>query len=509
MSQEPAKNIHAQAADTTPSQTDKLTSEFDIALNKVVGTAVLAILGLTLATTICHFLMIFIRFVEGDHSQGSNLEQRAEDAIASAELILSFLQGGSVLLAVAIGAAALYGYRNSHDSRKEIKEELSKFEEARKETEKELSKFEATRLQNEKAISVLDERLQESQELADKIEKDYRQDRETFGTMKDEQEKIFQNFTYILQAITEINLGNKKLAYKYLYNVIENTSDPTAHVLYLAGALEIQDAENKEDGTKKLQQALDKDRDSLSIQGALGVALRRKALKYPAKSAEREGLLYKALGFLLTALAQNFYLIDLQNESFWGPVAGTYRDLGNLPRAIEAYQKAQRVTPYSSYPFGNLYLLYLQTNELDKAKEMAKKTIDLAERELEKEPYGYYQRMDIAMAYTAFLDEGSSDKNKRKDTKDKLYQALNVKPNASTLKVSLGGWERLRDAYPQNWKLARRYTKAVISQLKARISQKEAEEREQDAKDNQETKQALAETQAAQKALEDKQDGAS
>jgi tetratricopeptide (TPR) repeat protein len=411
----------------------------------------MAVLILTIATALgrVYLLASASRELNSDDPAALALI-RAQDALASAELILSFLEGGSVLLALALGAAALYGYRSTQDLRRDLKEELDRFEALRNE------------------ISSYREDLQKLSRL-DKMEQEQKQ----------EVRALLKNFNDLLRASEEVNLGNAPLAYKHLEKVFHRDKErgeatPNLQALYLAGALELQFVPSPDHGEAKLRQALSQDPDSSSIQGALGVALRRQALKPKANPAERNRLFHEALGYLLSALKQNFYLVDLQNESFWGPVAGTYRDMGNIPEAIGAYENARKVTPFSSYPMGNLYPLYLQTHEVDKAKLMAEETIRLAERELEKEPTAYYPRMDIAMAHTAFLHEGGPAEEKW--ARQKLQDALDVGPTAANVRVTLGGWQRLLGAYPKAWTEAIAYTKAVIAELEALLAQKEADE---------------------------------
>ncbi|MBZ0308963.1 MAG: hypothetical protein K8I82_23060 [Anaerolineae bacterium] len=381
---------------------------------------------------------------------------RANESAEMAGTILSFLEGASVLVALALGAAAIFGFQNSRELREDIQEERDKIE-------VELGKFDDLWKQIEPhkdTLTTLDDQL---------------------AAFKNTQQSIQDSFGDLLQASQELSLKNYREAYHYAQRVLERSSDNIL-ALYIAGWLETQYIPGTlESACQRFEQAISIDPASPSIKAAYGVALRRMALAARDEN-DRRSLIDQSLGKLLDALGNNPNLIDLNRESFWGPVGGNYRDKNQLDPAIEAYERALNVTPGSSYPMGNLGALYLlkaknaSSKEFrDKALEAFRLTAVASEGELRFNPNDYFVLMDLAMSYTEMAEENNKNYD---EAHHYLTQALSEDIGATPgmLRVSLGGWRRLLEACPEEWEQVRQAIVEAIQAIEKVIEERQTPE---------------------------------
>jgi tetratricopeptide (TPR) repeat protein len=367
---------------------------------------------------------------------------RAKEAISSAELILGFIEPASVLVALALGAAALYGVRNADDLRKTIEEKTIALDEAMQEI---------NRLVKQEGL------VRRLEQLPDEMERRFKLMQDDFDFALGAVAPVISD---LMMANQELNLRNYEEAHKLVLNVLEKQPN-NIQALYIAGWLElqyIQNGELLEEGLARLKSALQSE--VPSIIAAYGVGLRRKAAKAP-QGEQRNRLFLQAEGEILRALGHNPNLVDLNLESFWGPIGGIRRDTGRLDLAIEAYRKALEVTPGSSYPQGNLANLLMQ-----KAKETEdnallhtslvafRETADAARAELAIRPNDYYLLMDMAMSHSVL---GYEDEKHFETARRYLGFALAKNPPLELLRVSLRGWERLLAHIPEtpDWEAVR------------------------------------------------------
>src|SRR5574341_646453 len=106
-------------------------------LNKFFSTLILGALILLLALmALTYLLPLYDRFkskadeqvdftpseeaIQQVWEEAQAASQRADEATQSAALLLSFLEGASVLVALALGGAAIYGFRNSNETQRKI-----------------------------------------------------------------------------------------------------------------------------------------------------------------------------------------------------------------------------------------------------------------------------------------------------------------------------------------------------------------------------------------------------
>lgn len=399
--------------------------------------------------------------------------ERAEDSVNSVDLLLSFLEGASVLIAVALGAAAFYGIRQSNQLRTELIDEYNLLrDQIRREQLAERKKVE--------------ERLEELQHQREEMERfrdlviNYEPQFRTLDSMielrtelhnkSNDLRQTIDNVSKLLQADQEFRVRNHREAHRFITDVLQHDPDnPLA--LYMAGWVETHYIGGEEDrGLVRLQQLLELDPHWPSANAAYGVALRRKAMR--ATPIDRD-MLEEAQGYIRIALGRNRRLVDYNQESFWGPLGGLLRDMGDIDGAIEAYRSALRVTPGSSYPQGNLATLLLQKAQQDnnreqEALEAFRHTIELANGELASRPNDYFLLMDLAQAYSVL---GRVNRVNFGYAEENLQRALNLVDSVDLLTVSKRGWYNLEEFAPRRmeWNEFRQAGVAAIEAIDERI----------------------------------------
>ncbi len=398
--------------------------------------------------------------------------ERAQDATDSVNLLLSFLEGASVLIAVGLGAAAFYGIRQSNQLRTELIDEYNIMRDQiaqqqaddRQKLEDKLAELEEQRAELEKIFDLIMEyepklRMLESlQEL-----------RQELNNTSDDLKQTIDNVSMLLQADQEFRLRNHREAYRFIRKVLEHDPDnPLA--LYMAGWLETHFISGEEEqGIRHLEELLRIAPNWPSANAVYGVALRRKGMR---STSIDEDTLRKAEGYLLIALGENPRLVDYNQESYWGPLGGLRRDMGRLDEAIEAYRNALRVTPGSSYPQGNLATLLLQKAQQDhnreaEALEAFQETIKLAQGELGSKPNDYFLLMDLAQSYTIL---GRVSRKNFEMAESYLTRALDLVDSVDLLNVSLRGWQKLNLFTPR--RVEWNETRAAIQDAIQRIQEK-------------------------------------
>jgi tetratricopeptide (TPR) repeat protein len=155
---------------------------------------------------------------------------------------------------------------------------------------------------------------------------------------------------------------------------------------------------------------------------------------------DRDSILNHGEGHLIEALRLSPNLVDDDGESWWGSLGGLYRRRGQVQQAIFAYERAAEVTPHSSYPFSNLALLYMQTDNRDKMMATFKRVERLAYGETQADVDNYWAYADLL---TAKLALGKAD-----DAQHALTSVLDLAPKGSAhvLTMLVDTLERLTTA---------------------------------------------------------------
>ena len=420
--------------------------------------------------------------------QMEEIEKRADSAVASTELILSFLQGATVLLGIGLGAAAIYGFNQVSDIRDSLQSD------AKKETEniKNLTENVTTELKqldsirefirdNRQEIAMLPEVIKLSEQLE--------QLGQELKTQKLELENRVENVTWLLQANQEFGLNNREQAYAFAVHVLKN-DDRNPLALYIAGWLEgiyRNDLDTSLKRFKKLINLLEEKEWNWGTAQAAHAVILRKRGRGLTKNAETEVLgendMSNALVILEEVLRKDSSLTDLSNESFWGPVGGIYRDLEKWEKAITAYKNALDITPRSSYPQGNLAALTLRVacindneEKLAEAFQAFEKTIEYAKAELLLNPDNYYLLMDLAMPHI-ILNKVIDGKDSIPSGQEYFKQAMSTNPELQPMKTTqTSGWQFLLDSCPEEWTEVRSAIQEIIADMQKVIDKKQAEE---------------------------------
>ncbi len=373
--------------------------------------------------------------------------------------LFSFLQAASVLVGLALGATAYFGFRSASQSREDLNAEIKKSEDQRESIKAQQDKNADTLKRGITALARQQKRLE-----------DLENQLTPFVGLGDQLHNNQEMITYLMLATHELRLRNYVTAYDASMHVLTfDSQNPLA--LYMAGWLELQYINDMfEDGITHLKQAHDAAPTWPTAMAALGVALRRQARNLPPE--ERAKVERDAVYYLEKALdPPNDKLIDLNQESLWGPVAGIQRDRGDYGEALKTYEKACQVTPGSSYPHGNLAALLLHEGKSDPDSEYRaraitefKRTSELALAELVLLPNDYFHMMDIAMARTVCLYE---EPHLRDTVEEYFRDALNLKPSPEMLGVSRRGWQFLLDSCPDesDWDTVRQEIQNAIQQI--------------------------------------------
>lgn len=401
--------------------------------------------------------------------------ERAQDSVDSVSLLLSFLEGASVLVAIGLGSAALYGIRQSNQLRTELIQEYNVLREQiakeqaveRQRVEEKLVELRAQQDDLEALASMIREfepklmMLESLQELR----------LELSDTSYDLKQTI-DNVSKLLQADQEFRVRNHREAYRFINEVLDHDPDNTL-ALYMAGWIETHFITGQEDsGIDRLAELLRLDPKWPSANAAYGVALRRKAMRLQPIDLNMMEL---AQGYLRIALGHNPRLVDYNQESFWGPLGGLLRDMGKIDEAIEAYNKALRVTPGSSYPQGNLATLLLLKAQQDNNRERDaldafQQTAQMAMGELGSRPNDYFLLMDLAQSYTIL---GRLNRNNFAQAEHNLMRALNLADSSDLMHVSMRGWRKLAEFAPRRveWNEVRAAVEDAIERIEAKLKE--------------------------------------
>jgi tetratricopeptide (TPR) repeat protein len=159
--------------------------------------------------------------------------------------------------------------------------------------------------------------------------------------------------------------------------------------------------------------------------------LSRRMLDYNA-------LYSKAENYLVSALKRSPRLVDEDNESWYGSLGGLYRRRGQMTQAVDAYLNAAEVTPFSSYPFVNLAMLYLAQREIERMLEMFRTSERLARSETTAEPENYYGYADLLTAQLALSRDG--------EVENTLSIVLDMAPTGQALSALSDTLVRLAEA---------------------------------------------------------------
>jgi len=215
-----------------------------------------------------------------------------------------------------------------------------------------------------------------------------------------------------------------------------------------------------------LRRSLEIERDFPPALAALGYIYRRRAEKMP-EGVDKDLLMNEAEKMLLTALKMSNTLLDEDGESWWGSLGGLYRRRRQIDQAIAAYERAAKVTPFSSYPFGNLAMLYSEKRDLNATRKAYEQVERLARDEALAEVGNYYGYADLLTARLVLgkVKEAEGTLEPLFYTAPSTYALQSLADTLEMLLERLGG----ETAMPQ--------IAAFLPRIKAEIARREQDER--------------------------------
>ncbi|MFN8377703.1 MAG: tetratricopeptide repeat protein [Anaerolineae bacterium] len=151
----------------------------------------------------------------------------------------------------------------------------------------------------------------------------------------------------------------------------------------------------------QLAAALDIDKDFMPAKAAIGYTYRRMAEALPEGDNQRELLFSEAEHRLRDALNQQPTLMDDDGESWWGSLGGLYKRRNQKELAKDAYRRACKVTPHSSYPFMNLAVLEMKDGNRDAMMRAFQHVERVARAETQAQAGNYYGLADLMTAQLA------------------------------------------------------------------------------------------------------------
>lgn len=343
-----------------------------------------------------------------------NIRDDVQQATDSADIILGFIESGSILLGALIALGVVVFGASIKDVRNDI-------DEMNREAERRIQQNEAIftelqqhiREQMERAISEAENRVESSEkrieDLGERIKRSIDETEETNKTLhlrvdeavqkaRLEAEKSFEVLSLLLLAEQQVRARNRASAITTLNKAYD--IDPHNQTTnYLLGYLYV-GRKAFDTAIEHLERALRVDPNFAPALAAMGLAQRRMGdtLNDPSEEMKRRQLYAQAEFNLSKALEADPSLIDADDESYFGTLGGLYRRQGRLEDALRAYEDAVRITPTNSYPVVNLATLYKKLGHEAEAKRMYARVIELTEAILDDYPGDTWARLDLAQA---------------------------------------------------------------------------------------------------------------
>jgi tetratricopeptide (TPR) repeat protein len=137
-------------------------------------------------------------------------------------------------------------------------------------------------------------------------------------------------------------------------------NNPLVH--YRAGYTSIH-VNQLEQAMAHLNRTLDIDADFAPGRAALGYLYRRMGENHEGDERSRANLYDEAERYLNEALMHSRRLLDEDGEAWVATLAGVYRRRRQYDQAIKLYGEASEITPFSSYPYAALALVYADKND--------------------------------------------------------------------------------------------------------------------------------------------------
>lgn len=310
--------------------------------------------------------------------EAESILERANDAASFVGSLLSFLEVmfAAISLALVAGAWVLRGMILGQ------MDELRDF---------------VTRTENQ--IMARGERLEQLEKtLTEELRHINQQTEDNIAAVKKDGRDAFRVLRLQLLAEQQVRAHNIDTALDTLLTA--HKIDPHDHATnYLLGYIYT--------SRKEIDLAIEYLEDALGLEpeftpgiAALGLAFRRKgdSITDPAFYAERERYWAQAEARLHEALSKDHRLTDADGQSYFGTLGGLYRRQGRYYAALDAYERAHKVTPDSSYPIINLATIHTHQGNSEQAIYYFEQVVKRAALQLDDDPRDVWTRSDLAQA---------------------------------------------------------------------------------------------------------------
>ena len=324
----------------------------------------------------------------GDESAeiASRALEKAEQNNEVAGTILSLLEGGSVLLTIIVAAVAGIYTLNLRDLREDLE-----------------GKADANQEKIDNALALRAAELDKlTLELTQQAEQSKAQVNDLTQMIVEQLEDARQRAENSFRVLTlqqlvdqQVQSRNYDMAIAMLQEAHDLEPDNQS-TNYLLGYLYISKKRFQE-ALDYLQRVFEVDPNFAPALAAMGLAQSRLGRQIEDPQT-RNGYWAQAEVNLIKALDKDPGMIDADGESYYGTLGGLYRRQERHADAMRAYEKAVEVTPHSSYPVGNLAVLYQYLGEVDKAQGMFARVEQIVGKIIQDRPGDYWARLDLAQA---------------------------------------------------------------------------------------------------------------
>jgi tetratricopeptide (TPR) repeat protein len=355
---------------------------------------------------------------------------RAEQNNESVGTVLSLLEVGLALLGAIIAVAAIIFTINLRDIRGDLELRAEQYED----------KVDSLLSQRERELDDLSSQLRsvvattkdQINELSNSMEGqiDTLTDLITseLNAARQQAENSFKVLSMQLLAEQQVRARNYKTAIQTLEEAYE-LDDMNQTTNYLLGYLYTA-RRRFDEALKHLRKALEVNPDFAPVLAAMGLAQRRIG-DQQERINERNQHWAQAELNLLKALELDPNMVDADGESYFGTLGGLYRRQNRHEDALHAYQEAVKVTPKSSYPAGNLAVLYKYLGRDEEANDAFGRVQDIAISKLDENPNDHWARLDLAQALLVRGDVEEALKEYR--------QLVFREPSPGTLEIGISG----------------------------------------------------------------------
>ncbi|MCI0713981.1 MAG: tetratricopeptide repeat protein [Chloroflexi bacterium] len=355
---------------------------------------------------------------------------RSEQNNESVGTVLSLLEVGLALLGAIIAAAAVFLTINVRDIRGDLEQRAGQYED----------KVDSLLSQRERELDDLSNQLRSvvastkdqisdlSSSMEGQIDTLTSLITSELQTARQQAENSFKVLSLQLLAEQQVRARNYKTAIQTLEEAYE-LDEMNQTTNYLLGYLYTA-RRRFDDALKHLRKALEVNPDFAPVLAAMGLAQRRIGDQQNDVSTRNQHWAQAELN-LLKALELDPNMVDADGESYFGTLGGLYRRQNRHEDALHAYQEAVKVTPRSSYPAGNLAVLYKYLGRDEEANEAFERVQDIALAKLDENPNDHWSRLDLAQA---LLVRGEVD-----EALKEYRQLVFREPGSGTLEIGISG----------------------------------------------------------------------